>query len=143
MPSRRSPRRPAVSPRRRAVYGALLAALDHLLEEGVPRATLAHLEHQAVREWERLFGLSETVVQALLQRPALVADDRPGAGSDPALTQLVVCASALVQLARRAGVLDGPGAPPPLGALRDAVAAAYRYSQRARDRGLLAALTAA
>ena len=146
MATRRSSSRPTVSPRRRAIYGALLIALDHLMEEGVPRSALGHLDHHAVREWERLFVLSEPVVQLLLARPAVVSAEHRGAGTDPALTQLVVCAAGLVHLAERAGLLDprgGPAdvdAPPALVALRGAVREAYRYAQRARDAGLRTAI---
>jgi hypothetical protein len=129
------------SPRRRAVFLGLLDALDHVLDEGVTRATLRHLTYGEILEWERLFTLSEPVVESVRR-----ADDTLDAdvGHDPSLTQLVVCAAGVAALARRAGLLDEPddarSGVAALRALREAVDAAYRYSRRAHDPALQAAL---
>lgn len=138
-----SARRPAArkpSPRRRAVFTGLLDALEHVLDEGVTRATLRHLSFGEVMEWERLFALSVPVVDAARQRCSAA-----GAGDawEPSLAQLVVCAAGITALARHAGVPGetSPDAPDvaALGTLRAAVDAAYRYSRQAHDRALLTA----
>lgn len=111
-----------------AVYAALLHALDAVLEEGVPRASLvdASLSVGQADEWQRVFAQAEALVTELHAHPL--------GRSVARRTRLVVIAASLGALAHHAG-LDDPGHPG-LAQLRTALDAAYRYAQDAHDERL-------
>ncbi|AHG89305.1 hypothetical protein J421_1768 [Gemmatirosa kalamazoonensis] len=121
------------------MYTALLTALDAVLEEGVPRASLvrAGLTTAQADEWQRGFVLAEELVRDL-HAPHL----RPGTRlrSTRLRTRLVVVAASLGALARQAG-LDGVGHPG-FAQLRDALDAAYAWAGAAHDEALRRALSA-
>jgi len=114
------------------VYAALLHALDAVLEEGVPRASLvaADLSVAQADEWQRAFVQAESLVAELHAHPL--------GRSVARRTRLVVIAASLGALARQAG-LDVP-AHPGLAQLRTALDAAYHYAQSAHDERLERAL---
>jgi hypothetical protein len=116
-----------------AVYAALLHALDAVLEEGVPRASLvgAGLSVAQADEWQRAFVQAEALVTELHAHPL--------GRSVARRTRLVVIAASLGALARQAG-LDDPSHPG-LAQLRTALDAAYQYAQRAHDERLARALS--
>jgi hypothetical protein len=129
------------SPRARrstlAVYGAVLDALDRVLEEGVPRAAVRGASLDVIVHWERTLGHAEAAVAGLrARRPRVSADD-------PALVSLVVVARSVAALARQAGLAGGidAGRHPGLAALEASLAAALAHARAAHDEALRAALT--
>ena len=128
----------AMSKQRRggnAVYAVLLAALDAVLEEGVPRGSLVRAELSTAQadEWQRAFVLAEALV-AELRAPPLAARLR----SARLRTRLVVSAASLRALARAAELDETTH--PALGQLRRALADAYAYAAAAHDDRLRRAL---
>jgi hypothetical protein len=118
-----------------AVYAVLLAALDAVLEEGIPRGSLirAELSTAQADEWQRTFVLAESVV-AELRRPPLAARLR----SARLRTRLVVAAASLGALARAAALDEADH--PALGQLRLALTDAYAWAAAAHDERLRRAL---
>jgi hypothetical protein len=102
------------------VYGALLVALDTVIEEGVPRGAVVRADCTVVARWERALGEAATVVDGLAARWPLV---RSG---DPALRSLVDAATAVAALAGEAGLGEAieTGRLSTLAALRDALVVA-------------------
>jgi hypothetical protein len=120
-----------------AVYGAVLDALDLVLEDGVPRRAVDEASLDVIVHWERTFGHAEAVVAGLRAR-------WPGVSAkDPALVSLVVVARAVAALARDAGLADAidAGRHPALAALEAALAAALAYARAAHHAELQAALS--
>ena len=118
-----------------AVYAVLLAALDAVLEEGIPRGSLVRAELSTAQadEWQRAFVLAESLV-AELRVPPLAARLR----SPRLRTRLVVAAASLGALARAAGLDEA--AHPALGQLLRALADAYAWATAVHDEGLRRAL---
>jgi len=120
-----------------AVYAALLAALDALLEEGVPRSSLvrAGLSTAQADEWQRAFVLADSLATDF-HAPHL----RPGARlrSTRLRTRLVVVAASLGALARAAALDDA--AHPALAQLRRALADAFAWAAQVHDETLRRAL---
>lgn len=121
----------------RAVYRAVLDALDHVLEEGIPRGAVVGVPLEVVFEWERALMHAEASVSALRARWTRV---RAG---DPALVPLVVVARAVAAGARAAGL--GPaidaGGLPAVAELERTLAAALAHARAAHDAALQAALS--
>ena len=130
--SRSKPRPPSFTRGATAVYAALLHALDAVLEEGVPRASLvgADLSVAQADEWQRAFVQAEALVVELHAHPL--------GRSVARRTRLVVIAASLGALARQAA-LDDPSHPG-LAQLRAALDAAFAYAQQAHDDRLARAL---
>ena len=129
MPSRR--------PSARTVYGAVLDALEHVLEEGVPRTAVASADFSVLLEWERAFAHAERATSALRARWAKVR------AADRALVPLVVVARAVAMGARAAGLggrIDA-GELPEFASLERALAAALAHARAAHDDALRSALT--
>ena len=122
----------------RAVYKAVLDALEQVLEEGVPRSAVATADYAVLLEWERAVTHAERAVIALRERWRRVR------ANDPALVPLVVVARAVAMGARAAGLGDriDAGHFPELAALEAALAAALAYARAVHDEALGAALTA-
>jgi hypothetical protein len=120
--------RPALAPHCLAVA----AALDDVLEGGVPKEALAGTGclTEAAEGWVRAFAGAEEAYDGAA--PLLRAGDgrAPDTGH-PAVLRLVVAAAGLAALARGAGL----AAAGPLAALDGAVAALYAASAAARDAG--------
>jgi hypothetical protein len=115
-----------------AVYAALLHALDVVLEEGVPRASLvrADLSVGQADEWQRAFVQAEALVTELHAHPL--------GRSVARRTRLVVIAASLGALARQAG-LDDAGHPG-LVQLRASLDEAFAYAKATHDERLARAL---
>ena len=132
---------PSSSPRARrsarSVYGAVLDALDLVLEDGVPRGAVGEADLEVIVHWERTLGHAEVVVTGLRARwPRVPA-------TDPALVALVVVARSVAALARDAGLAGAidRGRHPAFAALEAALAAALAYARAARHAELQAALS--
>ena len=132
-----SPSSPRIRRSPLAVYGAVLDALDLVLEDGVPRGAVGTAQLDVIVHWERTLGHAEVVVSGLRSRwPSVPA-------ADPALVSLVVVARSVAALARDAGLggaIDA-GGHPAFATLEAALADALAYARATRHAALKAALT--
>ena len=132
-----SPSSPRIRRSPLAVYGAVLDALDLVLEDGVPRGAVGAAQLDVIVHWERTLGHAEVVVSGLRSRwPAVPA-------ADPTLVSLVVVARSVAALARDAGLAGAidAGRHPAFAALEAALADALAYARATRHAALQAALT--
>lgn len=132
-----SPSSPRIRRSPQTVYGAVLDALDLVLEEGVPRGAVEGAYLDVIVHWERTLGHAEVVVTGLRARwPAVPV-------ADPALVSLVVVARSVAALARDAGLAGAidAGRHPAFAALESALADALAYARATRHAELQAALS--
>jgi hypothetical protein len=122
---------------------AVFAALDAVLEEGVPRTALADagLDTRHVEQWIRGFVHADPALEGM--RAQLHGSDAPAglAPDDPALVRMLVAAAALAALARAAA--RDAVTYPAFGARGRPVDEAFAYALRTRDRTIWHALSTA
>jgi hypothetical protein len=120
-----------------AVYRTVLDALDHVLEDGVPRSAVVGAELALLAEWGHTWTRADVALAGLRARwpPVDVAD--------PALVALVVVARAVVRLAHDAGLTAAiaAGHHPAIATLAASLDTALRYARAAPHDVLQAALT--
>ena len=120
-----------------SVCGAVLDALDQVLEDGVPRRAVAQASGDVLAQWEWTWARADAVITQLRARwPRVPA-------SDPGLLSLVGLARSVVALARSVGLAEAidTGQYPALAALEARLADALAYAEAACHEELRAALT--